>query len=152
MNNYVDVDTHTSKADEEVCLAIFRSIMRCNHNLLKVGATVAAEYGLHLAEMNVIDMLGIHGPLKMGELSEVTFISPSNTTHTVKKLETNKYVKRKPSPDSKRAVTVCLTAKGEKIFRQSYPAILQITKKLFAENLNAAERRQVIGLLQKLIP
>ena len=152
MGSYIEVATQMSEVEEETCVAIFRSVMRCNHRLLKLGAEVAAEFGLHLAEVNVVDMLGKHGPLTMGDLSGVTFISPSNTTHTVKKLESTRLVKRKRSLDSERVVTVCLTAKGEKLYKQTYPKMLNSTKKLISDSMSALERKQVKELLQRLAP
>ena len=152
MITYLDVNTGMSEAEEEIYVSIFRSIMRANHQLLKLGAEVAAEFDLHLAEMNVIDMLGKHGPLAMGKLSRVTFISPSNTTHTVKKLESNKLVKRERSKDSERVVTVCLTSKGENLFKKTYPAMLGRARELIGENLSVADQKKIKKLLHRLAP
>jgi DNA-binding MarR family transcriptional regulator len=82
----------------------------------KKASEVAESNGLHAAEMNVIDILGKYGPIPMGRLSRETFISPSNTTNTVKKLERAGLVKRNRSNNSDREVIVSLTAEGKRVF------------------------------------
>jgi len=136
---------------EESCIAVFRSIMHCNHALLALGSRIAAGFDLHLAEMNAVDMLGRHGPITMGQLSRITFVSPSNTTHTVKKLEEKNLVKRRRSADSEREVTVALTSKGEKLYRQTCPKMVQAFDSYLADRLSDAERRSLIILLDKLL-
>ena len=152
MVTYLDVDTAMSEEEEETYVSIFRSIMRSNHQLLKLGSEVAADFDLHLAEMNIIDMLGKYGPLTMGELSKVTFISPSNTTHTVKKLESNNRVRRQRSKDSEREVSVYLTSKGESLFKKTYPTMLHKTKLVMDDNLSAVDRKKLKELLHRLTP
>ncbi len=144
------IDSGLTPEQEESCIAIFRSVMHCNHALLGLGSKVAARFDLHLAEMNAIDMLGRHGPMTMGELSRITFVSPSNTTHTVKKLEEKSLVKRRRSTGSEREVTVTLTSKGDKLYRQTCPGMVQAFDTWLAERLSNTERKTLITLLGKL--
>jgi len=50
--------------------------------------------------LSLMDILGKLGPISMGRLSGETFISPANTTHTVRKLEAAGLVKRLRSESS----------------------------------------------------
>ena len=136
--------------DEEVCIAIFRSVVRAHHRLLSLGSSIAADFGLHIAQLNVIDMLGKLGPITMGELSKTTFISPSNTTHTVKKLEVAGLVTRQRSADSERKVMVALTGEGEQLFKACYPRILTAVEEILEQSLSADERATLAHLLGKL--
>jgi len=116
VNSYVKAPTKLDKAEEEICVSVFRSIMR-SHNLLHaIGCDIAARHDLQLAEMNVIDMLGKYGPMTMGDLSRATFIAPSSTTRTVKQLESGDLVKRQRSRKSGRVVHVSLTGRGKRLF------------------------------------
>lgn len=112
----------------------------------------AAQFELHIAEMNVVDILGKYGPLSMGELSETTFVAPSSTTRTVKKLATMGLVRRQRSRESERVVTVFLTKKGKALFKQCYPRILERAEGFLEERLTGVERLRLAKLLQKLVP
>ncbi len=56
MKNYVKTKAGLSEQDEEICVDIFRNIMRARHLLHSKASNVASSIGLHAAEMNVIDI------------------------------------------------------------------------------------------------
>jgi DNA-binding MarR family transcriptional regulator len=87
----------------------------------------------------------------MGRVADETFISPSNTTSTVKKLESAELVKRKRSNTSDREVSVSLTSKGRALFRKCYPRILGNAHAHMAERLTRQERDKLAGILRKLV-
>ena len=151
MKNSVAVDTHLTQEDEELCLAIFGSVMRAYHRLHGLASNVASTLDLQFAQMNVIDMLGKLGPVSMGELARATFIAPSTTTRTVKTLEGRGLVKRQRSINSERVVTVSLTKEGEQVFARSYPQILRAVEANLEQRLSASDRRALAALLQKLV-
>ena len=151
MENFVKTQTSLSERDEDVTVDLFRNLMRARHLLHKKASDVAKSIGLHAAEMNVVDILGKYGPVSMGRLSKETFISPANTTNTVKKLEQAGLVRRSRSATSDREVTVSLTAEGRRTFRKCYPRILGEAHAHMAERLTRAEHGQLAKLLSKLI-
>jgi len=151
MKNFVKTKTNLNEREEEVCVDIFRNLMRARHLMHHKASTVAENIGLHAAEMNAIDILGKFGPISMGRLSREAFISPSNTTSTVKKLERAGLVTRNRSKTSDREVTVNLTTDGRIIFRKCYPRILGETHAHLAGRLTRAEHRQLAILLGKLV-
>lgn len=150
MRNHLKAETGLSEEDEDICVDIFRNIMRVRHLMYMKAAAVAEQSGLHAAELNVIDILGKFGPISMGRLSRETFISPSNTTNTVKKLEQAGLVGRKRSDHSDREVTVRLTRKGAQKFRVCYPRVLGDAHSLLADRLTPGERKQLADILGKL--
>jgi DNA-binding MarR family transcriptional regulator len=101
--------------------------------------------------MNVVDILGKFGPISMGDLSRKTFISPSNTTSTAKKLEVAGLIERKRSDESGRTVTVSLTPKGKTLFRKCYPQILGEAHAHMEERLTRQERAKLAAILKKLV-
>lgn len=151
MGNYVNTRTKLSDKDEEATVDVFRNLMRARHLLHQKASDVARSVGLHAAEMNAIDILGKLGPISMGRLSRETFISPSNTTNTVKKLEQAGLVSRTRSENSDREVTVTLTAEGKRIFRHCYPKILGEAHDHMTDRLTRSEHGQLAKLLGKLI-
>lgn len=152
MSNHLQSATVLAEQDEEACITIFRSVMRAHHRLHALGSSIATDFGLHIAQLNVIDMLGKLGPITMGELSRATFISPSNTTHTVKKLEAAGLVERQRSTASERKVVVSLTDDGEQLFSKCYPRILMAVEGILEQSLSASERATLARLLGKLAP
>ncbi len=135
---------------EENCVSIFSSIMRIHEQFISIGEARAVSFGIHIAELNVVNTLGKLGPLTMGSLSRATFISPANTTHTVKKLESRSLVVRQRSAESEREVIVRLTDAGEDLFKQCYPEILNTISELLDERIGDEGRRELAGLLLRV--
>ncbi len=150
MKNYVKTKAIVSERDEDICVGIFRNIMRERHALYQMAGEVAGQVGLHAAELNVVDILGKFGPMSMGRLASETFISAANTTNTVKKLEQSSLVKRKRSDISARQVMVSLTAKGRAVFRKSFPRILAEAHEHLTGQLTRAEMAKLAAILSKL--
>lgn len=150
MSNHTKAPVTLDEVEEETCLTIFRSIMRSHNMLHRIGCEVAAGYGLHIAEINIIDMLGKHGSLSMGDLARTTFVAPSSTTRTVKQLEARGLVTRERSTRSERIVTVSLTRKGKSLFKKTYPTILLAVQKRIQNVLSRSECNTLGKLLQKL--
>lgn len=94
--------------------------MFVHRDLQAMAETVGARYGLISAELNVVDILGRFGGTTMGELARRTFISPANTTRTVKTLERKRLVSRTRNDRSARIVDVALTAQGQMLFKKCY--------------------------------
>jgi DNA-binding MarR family transcriptional regulator len=138
-------------AEEKNYIALFRAVMFTHHDLQAMARKVGARHRLISAELNVVDILGKFGSTSMGELARRTFISPANTTRTVKGLERRKLVARSRDANSDRSVIVALTPNGQALFRKCYPAILAEAVRYFDAGLGAAERKQLRSLLEKLI-
>jgi MarR family transcriptional regulator, multiple antibiotic resistance protein MarR len=151
MKNAVKTKTDLDEREEDVCINIFRGTMLARNLMHEMARTVATRSGLHAAELNVVDILGKFGRMSMGDLSRETFISPSNTTSTVKKLEAAELVKRKRSDQSHRLVSVSLTTRGKTLFRKCYPQILGEAHAHMAQRLTREERAKLASLLQKLV-
>ena len=139
-------------SDEKTYIALFRAVMFIQKDLQGLAQEVGARFGLHSAELNVVDILGRFGTTTMGELARRTFISPANTTRTVKNLEARKLVARSRDSRSDRVVVVALTPKGKALFRQCYPAIFDEAVRYFDKGLSKHERNQLARLLEQFVP
>lgn len=147
----VEVAVELSEFQEKNCTMIFHDVMRLRQSLHNKASKVAATLGLQNTEMSAIDTLGKFGPMTMGKLSRLGFISPTNTTRTVKILVDRNLVKRQRSPKSDREVNVMLTSTGRQIFQNSYPQMVQYVNELLASKLNQKDRGNFASLLQKLV-
>jgi len=150
LNQRIPTKTSLSKLEERTCIDIFRDLLHARHTLYRLASGVAADAGLHAAELNVIDILGKMGQISMGRLSDETFISPANTTYTVRKLEAARLVRRLRSKNSERSVTVTLTKKGERLFRRCYPAVLTAIDDYISDCLSNSDKKNLARILAKL--
>lgn len=138
--------------DERNYIALFRAAMFLHHDLQAMAQKVGARYGLISAELNVVDILGRFGGTSMGMLARRTFISPANTTRTVKSLERKHLVARVRNAASARNVDVALTPRGRALYRKCYPAILGSAVRYFDAGLGPADRRRLRRLMERLVP
>lgn len=150
MVTYVKINTGLTRDNEKKCTSIFRSIMRIRHRFYTLASQVAGEFELRGSEMAMIDTLGKHGPLSMNELADACFFSPPNATYTVSALEKKKLVKRERSRESHRVVNVYLTRAGEKMFKKSYPTMLNEVNDFIDSRLTKSEVATLSRILQKL--
>ena len=125
--------------------------MRLRHTLKSMATDVAATLGLQSTEMSALDTLGKFGPMTMGELAQRSFISPPNTTRTIKSLVDRGLVERERSAHSRREINVSLTPAGLRIFKQSYPQMVGDVDALLADKLKLNERQELASLLAKLV-
>lgn len=150
MKSLVETSVVETRDEEAITLSSFRAITHCNDRLIKLGNEISSEFGLHLSEMAVLDTLGWMGSLTMGELSREALISPSNTTHVVKKLVSMGLASRQRSAESERVVTGCLTKKGEALHAKTKNRMICEVEDYFSEKLNSSERRTLNRLMVKL--
>ncbi len=77
-------------------------IARAILNNLKVAALV----GLHPTDLQCVNILDLRGPLRPGELAELTGLTTGGVTVALDRLEKAGYVRRRPNPDDRRSVLV----------------------------------------------
>ena len=150
MRTAVKIAAEISDSDEETCTSMFRDVMRIRQQLYATATDVAKSLGLTSSEMALVDTLGKYGPLTMGQLAELSFISPPNTSYTARSLEDRDLIQRERSAESNRVVNVRLTPNGEKIFKQSYPRVVGAVNEYLQSRINSKDRQSLVKLLRKL--
>lgn len=124
--------------------------MRAQHELRSIATEVAAEFSLSAAELNIVDLLGWIGPTTMGRLAAAAFVSPSNTTHTIKRLESIGLAQRSRSAASQRVVEVALTDEGQRAFSRSYTRVTHVVGEYLADRYSERELKELDALLAQL--
>lgn len=84
------------------------------------------------------------------QLTGALLLSSGAMTHRLDRLESAGLISRSPNPEDRRGVIVSLTAQGQRALRQVLDDYLDEMEKTLAP-LNAAERRQLAGLLKRLL-
>jgi len=91
---------------------------------------VVREKGMTLPQMHTLEILGIHGAMRMKELAEAMGITTGTLTVLVDRLESKEYVRRKPHDTDRRSINVELTDKGRTLFEEHDRLHQQLTEEL----------------------
>ena len=111
------------------------------------------QYNLHQGEFDVLATLyrtGAPHAMNPQKLVEALLLTSGAMTNRLDRLEQAGLLVRSPNPEDRRGVIVSLTAEGLRVIKvvlRDYLADLNE----FLEPLSAAERRQLAGLLKKLL-
>ncbi|TYC63265.1 winged helix-turn-helix transcriptional regulator [Rhodobacterales bacterium] len=112
-----------------------------------------AAVGLKPGEFDVLATLVRSGPpykLTPTELYRTTMMSSGGMTARLDKLERADLIERRPHPDDRRALTVCLTEKGLLLIKDMIPSYVDVQRDAVG-GLDSAEQETLSGLLEKLI-
>ncbi|MBF4354294.1 MarR family winged helix-turn-helix transcriptional regulator, partial [Vibrio anguillarum] len=102
-----------------------------------------------LAQIHTIEVLGIHGALRMKELAQKLGITTGTLTVQIEKLVNAKLIERGAHPDDRRSIVVTLTAEGQKIHRQHNQLHVELVKDL-TRYLDANEETVLLNSLLKM--
>jgi DNA-binding MarR family transcriptional regulator len=88
--------------------------------------------------------------LSPGQLLRETMVTSGTMTNRIDRLGERGLVERSPDPHDRRGVLVGLTAAGKRSVDGAFESLLDSERELLAE-LSAAERRELAGLLKRLM-
>lgn len=116
-------------------------------------AEVFGRYGLTFGEYEVLAALmrsGAPHRMKPSELVGALVLSSGAMTNRIDRVEQAGLVERLPDPDDRRGTLVALTEKGRRVVDDAVLEHLANEERLLGA-LSAGERRQLTGLLRKLL-
>ncbi|MGW9066846.1 MarR family winged helix-turn-helix transcriptional regulator [Achromobacter animicus] len=111
------------------------------------------QYNLHQGEFDVLATLyrtGAPHAMNPQKLVEALLLTSGAMTNRLDRLEQAGLLVRNPNPEDRRGVIVSLTAEGLRVIKVVLKDYLADLNE-FLEPLSAAERRQLAGLLKKLL-
>ena len=135
-------------------LPLVRELVRCYQAFESHSARHVRAMGLTPPQFDIVATLGNTDGMSFKELGEKTLITKGTLTGVVDRLEAKRLVSRSASPTDGRSQIVRLTAKGEKLFNETFPAHIDHVGHAFAAystaELNQAEAslRQLRGALE----
>jgi len=91
---------------------------------------VVREKGMTLPQMHSLEVLGIHGSMRMKELAEAMGITTGTLTVQVDRLEAKDFVRRVPNEKDRRSINVELTDTGRALFEEHDRLHLRLTEEL----------------------
>ncbi|MGR5117934.1 MarR family winged helix-turn-helix transcriptional regulator [Vibrio astriarenae] len=111
--------------------------------------SVVKETGYSLAQVHTIEVLGVHGAMRMKELAEKLGITTGTLTVQVEKLVSSQLLERLPDPSDRRAIVVALTEDGKAIHKQHNLLHLNLVKDLTTD-VHSDHQQVLINCLKKM--
>jgi DNA-binding MarR family transcriptional regulator len=130
-------------------LSLAAGLVRLSRLVQGVFAEVSARHGLPAAQARLLCVLAAQ-PRGMAELSGILGVEKAALTGLVDRIERRGLAERKAVPGDRRALRVTLTAAGERAAIAVHNEV-SIEVSRLAEDLSAAERKQLRGTLSRII-
>ena len=137
------------EALSEPWLPLMRELVRVNQAFSRYSDRHVKGLGLTPAQFDVLATLGNTAGMTFKELGERTLLTKGSLTGIVDRMEEKGWVKRVGSPEDRRSVLVCLTARGQQLFEKVFPAHLRHLATAFGR-ISARDQKDLERLLRKL--
>jgi MarR family 2-MHQ and catechol resistance regulon transcriptional repressor len=138
-------------ADEPTAAALELWVLlaRAHASVAAHAAADAARHGLTPAEFGILEALYHGGPTLLGQVQRRILVSSGGITFLVDRLAERGLVERRECPEDRRARYAALTARGERLMREIFPAHAARIRQAVS-GLTLAEQRAATGLLRRL--
>ncbi len=110
-------------------------------------------YRLSLAEADVLSTIAQapEGRLNCSEIAAKTLITKSGITKILDRLEARGLVKRVPSRDDRRSISIQLSTKGVELWRRLFPEVKRSAQELLEKAFRPEQMKQFSKLLDLLL-
>ena len=117
---------------------------------VKAAATQSSSHAtLTKQDLLALDVLGVRGPSRMGEMADYLGVGQSAVTPVVDRLEARGIVRRRRSDADRRAWLAELTEAGREVFAAESAAYEHLAAEMLAP-LQPDERHALVGLLERV--
>lgn len=105
-------DSHSEAAFLDLCWMFFATLRRMSHRMELHSKDLERQFGLTVAQLNVLWIIGTEGTIAIGKLARHASVSSATVTSIVDRLEAHELVTRTRSSQDKRQVDVSMTDAG----------------------------------------
>jgi MarR family 2-MHQ and catechol resistance regulon transcriptional repressor len=130
-------------------LGLWVKLARAFATFNRATAEDIRSFGLTQPQFSVLETLGHHGRIPIGELSRKQLLACGTVTVVVDNLEKEGLVERRHGEEDRRMVYVQLTEKGTSLFREIFVKHAAVVAAL-ASVLSQKEQDELSQLLKKL--
>lgn len=110
-----------------------------------VERELAAD-GVEPSHYATLSLIGAFGPMRLTEVADQLGIPLTTTSDTVRRLERQRLVRRRPNPEDGRSFLFELSARGDREWRRGWSALQRINEQLHAAIDTVATRRVLAEL------
>ena len=125
-------------------------LVRASAGMTRLGAETLVPLVIDGRHYGVLAALAVLGPVSHHTISVIFAVDRSTLVGFVDELEDKGYVRRRRNPSDRRAYALELTPGGAKVERKA-AELLEGCERHYLEPLSAAERRQLLELLGRLV-
>ena len=136
-------------ADNELELKLWIVLARAYHSVQAHAMADQERHELSEGEFAVLETLYHKGPLLLVEVQRKVLVSSGGITYLVDRLVRKGLVERRPCTTDRRASYAALTAGGERLIGEIFPAHARAIAHAVS-GLTESEKRQAVRLLRKL--
>jgi MarR family transcriptional regulator, organic hydroperoxide resistance regulator len=130
-------------------IELVRQIRRSIANAVLTNQKVADRVGLHLTDLQCINLLELLGPTTPGALAASTGLTSGGVTVMLDRLEKAGYVKRERNPNDRRSVLIQLNRKKLNTIYAFYAGINTEIEALFSDT-SEAELQTVVKFYSRM--
>ncbi len=128
--------------NEKVIQEIIDSIRQLYRTIQLDSSKMSRKYGLTAPQSSVLRMLSKYGPLASTELSRMLYMTPSNITGIIDRMEKKGLVTRIRQPGDRRVVLLQLTEKGAGLSK-TLPDPIEEKLSIHLSNLESGQVQQL---------
>jgi len=132
----------TDQALNHVIIEFYEKLSSWEHAIVR-------GKGFSLSQVHTIELLGVHGAMRMKELADKIGVTTGTLTVQIDKMVESQWVMRRPHESDRRSILVELTEKGQALFLEHDALHLQLTTDLTAK-MSAEERSLLLSLLTRM--
>ena len=126
---------------------IWMRLMRFANQSNHLSNEFLKQFGLTVAQFDVLIQIHVYQPLTQMELAEKATVTQGGISRMLARLEKEGYIVRKQDWKTK---TISLTVKGEAILEKAMPAQLSFQTSFFEDVLNEQETKTLYNLITRV--
>ncbi|WP_064602556.1 MarR family winged helix-turn-helix transcriptional regulator [Photobacterium sp. J15] len=111
--------------------------------------SVVRGKGFTLPQVHIVEILGVHGAMRMKELADKIGVTTGTLTVQVDKMVNADLIQRRPHESDRRSILVELTEKGQEMYQEHDNLHLALTQDITAK-LDDTERQNLLSYLKKM--
>jgi len=131
-------------------LKVLRPLVEAYLSFWRTDSRHVRSLRLTPSQFDVIATLGDTTGLTCAELSAATLVTKGTLTGVLDRLAAKGLIRRIPVVADRRSIRICLTDKGDRLFRKTFTAHIAFIRPYFERALSAAEADQLRVLLLRL--
>lgn len=131
-------------------LKVLRPLVETYLSFCRTDSRHVRSLRLTPSQFDVIATLGDTKGLTCAELSAATLVTKGTLTGVLDRLVDKGLIRRIPVTDDRRSTRICLTDKGDRLFRKAFSAHIAFIRPYFQRALTTAEADQLRTLLLRL--
>lgn len=128
---------------------IFFLLAKCSQTGSRFWSQKVASLGVTAVQGMILGFLFDEDRIASRRLGERTSLDSATLTGIMDRLEAMSFIERRPNPDDRRAITICLTPEGREA-AGTIRRLVEEANREFLKELSQEEEAMLRGLLKRL--